>query len=254
MIVKIIRKILRDTIFYNICSHYYHWLKLLFMKVKLIQTEVIFLPPLKMIGDYKSQYGQEYYLEKLGILKEKGFFVEVGCNDPILNSNSYYLEKILNWEGVSVDPIDYTNEYKKLRKKTVFINALIDENQGYMDFYEVINKNGWENQVSSIYKETLNMSKGFEANLKNVLTIPLKLIKEINRPIDICMIDVEGHEFSVLNSIDWKNNAPNVFLIENNGEYYSREKLVNFMSNKNYKLLARIGTTDDIYIKNMMKS
>lgn len=246
-IVGIIRKILKNSPFYNGASNLYHHFKLVSMRVALYRSGVKYLPPLSMGGEYKSQYGQDYYLEKLGLIGDKGFFVEVGCNDPIFNSNSHYLETVLGWSGVAIDGIDYSAQYADLRKRTIFINILIDENEGYSEFYEVRDVTGWENQVSSVYKETLKMSKGFEADIKKIKSMPLRLIKEINRPIDLCLIDVEGHEFSVLRSINWKIQKPKIFVIENNGQFYSRKMLVEFMIEKGYKHIARIGTSDDIF-------
>ena len=36
---------------------------------------------------------------------KKGFFIEVGANDGYNQSNTYYLEKILDWRGILVEPI-----------------------------------------------------------------------------------------------------------------------------------------------------
>lgn len=140
-----------------------------------------------------------------------------------------------------------TRAYAENRKNTVFVNVLIDETEGVANFYEVKNDAGWENQVSSMHKETLAMGKGFEADVKQLNTKPVSAIKEINRPIDLCLIDVEGHEFSVLKSFDWVNQAPNILVVENNGQFYSRKSLVNYLVQKGYVHVARIGTTDDIF-------
>jgi len=42
---------------------------------------------------------------------------------------------------------------------------------------------------------------------------------------------------------------PEVILIENNGHFFPRKKLQDYMINNGYKLYARIGITDDLYIK-----
>ena len=44
-----------------------------------------------------------------------------------------------------------------------------------------------------------------------------------------------------------------IALDKNNGEFYNRSKLENFINNKGYKLYARIGTSDDIYVLNNIK-
>ena len=250
LIKKIIRKILKGTFLYAKAAKVYHYNKKIIMKISLLFSSVIYLPPRKTIGKYKSQFGQDYYLEHFGLISERGYFVEIGCNHPINGSNSYYLEKCLDWTGVSIDGIDYSILFSEHRINTTFVNLLVDTHIGELDFYEVKNIDGWEDKVSSIYKKSLTMGKGFEAEVKRIKTMPISGIKEIIRPIDLLLLDVEGHEFSVLDSIDWQKQAPSVAVIENNGEFFPRKKLVNYMKKKHYKHFARIGTVDDIFVHN----
>ena len=240
--------LLRGTCFYSTAASAFHVLKNFSMRFSLLFSDVKYLPPRKPEGNYKSQFGQDYYLEKFGLISKNGFFVEVGCNHPIFNSNSYYLEKHLLFSGVSIDGIDYSAEYSELRSKTKFLNILIDKHIGELDFYIVKNVDGWENQVSSIHRATLSMGKGFKADVKRLRTSPISAIEEINRPIDLCLIDVEGHELQVLDSINWTINAPSVVVVENNGEFYPRKKLVRYMTGRNYRHFARIGSSDDIFV------
>jgi hypothetical protein len=65
----------------------------------------------------------------------------------------------LGWTGVSIDAIDYSSQYLTERPTTKFLNILISEKEEYLDFHLVKDVEGWENQVSSVYKETLGMGK-----------------------------------------------------------------------------------------------
>ena len=50
-------------------------------------------------------------------------FLEIGANSPYHLSSSWYLEKSLGFEGVSIDPIsDLSFQFSKYRPKTKFIN------------------------------------------------------------------------------------------------------------------------------------
>ncbi len=245
--VRLARRFLKSSTLYPVAARLYHSVFANLMRLSLSFSSTQYLPPIQQGGYYKSQYGQDYYLEKLGLLVPNGFFVEVGCNHPVFNSNSHYLEKKLGWTGVSIDGIDYASLFESERPNTIFINVLISEEEGELDFFKVKNEDGWENQVSSVHKETLSKGKGFNAELVKVSALPMSKIKEIDRPIDLCLIDVEGHEFSVLRSVDFKDNPPKIFVIENNGQFYSRRSLVNFLTEKGYEHVARIGTADDIF-------
>ena len=231
----------------------YHWINRKLMMCALTFKGVKYLEPKKNLGiNYRSQYGQDWYLEKLGFLSKNNFFVEVGCNHPKDNSNSYFLEHEYNYFGISIDAIDYSKEFNEFRPNTKFIHSLIDSEETSKNFHLVRNEDGWENQVSSIHNETLSMGKGFKADTIKMKTSTLQSLLPNNCNIDLLMIDVEGHEIEVLSSLNWVQNSPRIILIENNGEFYSREKLEKFISNKGYKFYARIGTSDDIYLLNRL--
>ena len=220
----------------------------LVMRIRMQLSNQRYLHPISPSGDYKSQFGQDYYLEKLKLVKRGGFFIEVGSNHPIDNSNSYYLEKSLGWKGISIDGVDFSEEFALHRKNTKFVNCLIDTEYGSAEFFEVHNVCGWETQLSSVYESNLSLGKGFTATKKTVQTKRFSDFQSDNQVIDLCLIDVEGHEFHVLDSIDWDMNPPKLFVIENVGEFYPRDSLVMYMKNRGYSLVARVGTTDDIFL------
>lgn len=200
-------------------------------------------------GIYKSQYGQDFVLEKLGLLTYNGFFVEVGANDPVTGSNSYFLEKAYRYSGISIDAIDYSTAYRTERPNTTFVNCVIDSSKQHIPFFVVSNKVGWENMMSSVHESTLETGRGFSAEK---VILPAARLSDICKGIefiDILMIDVEGHEFEVLNSFNWKDQSPKVVLIENNGHHYARSTLERYMREKGYGLRARIGSDDDIYVR-----
>lgn len=251
---KFIRKCLRDHAWlYAICASAYHMVQNLIMRFQLFPRGVKYLPPQKGGEKYKSQFGQDYYLEKLGLLKKNGYFVEVGCNHPVMNSNSHFLEHEFGYSGVSIDALDYKAEFETFRPKTKFVRSLVDTTEKVTDFYVVSNEEGWENQLSSVYKDTIDKGKGFNADVIEIQSRRLSSILENREAIDILLVDVEGHEFSVLESMDWATTVPKVILIENNGEYYPRKQLERYLFEKGYSLLARIGTIDDIYVPSRPK-
>lgn len=246
--INYIRLLLKNNKYlYDSFGKFYHLFKDILVQLSMIFKEAKYLKPLNIKQKYKSQYGQDYYLEKFGFLKKNGYFVEVGCNHPIFNSNSYYLEKYYQYKGLSIDPLNYKPLYKKYRPRTKFINALIDNSNNYLNFHKIENNYGWENQMSSLHKNFIRSGKNFKYKVIKVKSLPLN--KLVNKKIDILMIDVEGHEFKVLNSLNFKKTDPNVILVENSGDYFKKNKMENYMSNRNYKLFARIGSADDIYIK-----
>jgi len=50
--------------------------------------------------------------------KQEGYFIDVGCQYPVIGNNTFLLENN-NWVGISFDIIDYSQEWKQ--RKTLFI-------------------------------------------------------------------------------------------------------------------------------------
>ena len=176
-----------------------------------------------------------------------GVFVEAGSNHPMNNSNSYYLESKLGYSGISVDPIDYSELYRQHRPKTEFINAAIDSTRSSVILNLAKKNDGWEDQVSSLHSEVIAHGRGFEVQQVEVSAVTLASVCKNLSHIDLLLLDVEGHEIDVLNSLDWDRIQPDVVLAENTGEFYPRKLLEDFMINTGYRLVARIGSSDDIY-------
>lgn len=248
--MKIIRQMLRhNDVLYNAAAALYHSCKNFFMRSRCKMTGVMYLRPRNPQGPFKSQYGQDYHLYKLGLLSSLNYFVEVGASDPELHSNTYFLEHQLGFQGISIDALDFKGEYKDLRPNTIFLCALIDSEIKNQKFYVVQNEDGWEHQLSSINPKTMNVSRGYKSKPRLMDTTPLKeLVTPTEKYILFC--DVEGHELKVLESLDWEI-PPEVAVIENNGYYHRRSKLVRYMQNRGYKLFARVGSYDDVYVRNV---
>ena len=65
---------------------------------------------------YFSQFGQvKWIFERLSRNKENKFYVDIGANDGITLSNTYFLEKN-GWDGIAVKPIPSVYEKLNLEK------------------------------------------------------------------------------------------------------------------------------------------
>lgn len=55
----------------------------------------------KKNDNFFSQSGQDQFAYNISGLK--GFYLEIGAHHPIINSNTYKLEKECHWEGISIE-------------------------------------------------------------------------------------------------------------------------------------------------------
>ncbi|NJL83687.1 MAG: FkbM family methyltransferase [Chloroflexaceae bacterium] len=154
-----------------------------------------------------------------------GFFIEVGANNGFSQSNTYYLERFLNWSGVLIEPIPelYDQCVKERKKAKVFNCALVDKNykethitMTYANLMSITN-GAFENQE----RAKAHVEKG--CNLQKVssyeIQVPAKTLTSILDKlsldkIDFFSLDVEGFELNVLNGLDFDKYCPRYLLIE----------------------------------------
>jgi len=195
---------------------------------------------------FRSQFGQDFVFQELGIASKPGYFVEVGSNHPEIESNTFILEKLFGWSGIAIDPLDYGADYRILRSKTHFINCLVLNDSRKVEFFKVSNIDGWQNRMSSIFETELKNSK-FNYEKVEVEASPLRNLIPPGQQVDLMLLDVEGAELEVLDSLNWSVQAPIHILIENTGRHESRRKINRYLKRRGYGLLARIGFSDQLW-------
>ena len=155
-----------------------------------------------------------------------GFFIELGANDGISQSNTYYLEKIRGWRGILIEPLSYLYEQAKINRKKsqIFNYACVPSdydgteveitNLSLMSFVD-----GALHHTSEIDNQ-LTVGKAY-LGIETVdrVKVPARTLTEILDKCDITHIDfmsldVEGYEASVLKGLDLEKYRPTYILIE----------------------------------------
>lgn len=164
--------------------------------------------------------------------KKGGFFIELGANDGLFQSNTAFLEKEMNWTGILIEPSfkGYESCIKN-RTNSVCLNYACVSNEYvspyiYGDFIE-------NNAMGSINGERLHSQ-----NLTCVKAITLEKVLDEQKcgHIDFLSLDTEGYELNILKGLNLDKYRPDYMLIE----IYSNEyaSIANFLHDKNYKLLS----------------
>lgn len=188
----------------------------------------------------RAQYGQDLWVEEMTNAKRNGFFIELGARDGKKTSNTFYLEKKLNWSGILVECCPYNIEKLKKIDRTnseIDTRAIFSENNKKIKF----NTSKSSGIGSLIHKEQ------FREEVE-VTTVTLDvLLKEHNAPkqINYISIDVEGVEEDVLLAFNWQYDIQ-LWTIENgNFDPTRRERIRKLMFDKNY-MLVKNHKGDDI--------
>ena len=176
-------------------------------KLKLKNKKEIFL--LDELLNFKSysQCYEDLILFCIFYNVKKGFYIDVGANDPnqISVTKAFYLR---GWNGINFEPLP--DKYKLLlkeRKKDLNLQIGVGNEIGNFSFF----LKGTGSTLSKIYVKR----KTKILNIKvNTLSNICKQYLPKEKKIQFCKIDVEGGEKNVLLGYDFKNYRPEVFCIE----------------------------------------
>jgi FkbM family methyltransferase len=160
--------------------------------------------------------------------KKKGFFIDIGCNHPVYNNNTYLLYK-KGWRGINVDldkqSIDLFNIYRKHDfNKNVAVSSVSKE----VDLYFYHNKSA----INTLNKTSAEFQKAIPKEVRKITTNTLNSIilasSFADKKVDFLSIDVEGYELEVLKGFDLKKYSPKVIVIEFLDLSLKKLEVVNF--------------------------
>ena len=161
---------------------------------------------------YCSEYGEDAFIDSLGILPDKGFYLDVGCAWPFLYSNTAFLRE-RGWDGACIDGnASYERSWGGV---AAFTHCVIGDGQPI-----AFESNG--------VPELSRVGSG-----EIVPTRRLDDLLEFSPHVDLISCDIEGHEFEALKTFDWEKNQPLVIVAEYNtagiGEDYRVKEMLEAM-------------------------
>ena len=128
--------------------------------------------------------------------------MDVGCNDPQRFSNTFALYR-QGWSVIKIDANQYLiGKHRRLKKRDISVCAVVSDKEQEVIFTEFN-----DSLVSSIDAKQVDKWKGRREIKRQtkLKTVSLnEILEEYNAPkfFDLLSIDVEGHDFEVLSSID----------------------------------------------------
>lgn len=171
-----------------------------------------------MILTFRSEYGEDRWLFERGFIPLSGTYVDLGAAWPQDYSNTSFLRD-LGWNGIQIDGCEV---FKPLWDKA-----------GLELIVAVISSG--DEVLYSVNSTSPNLSK-VDASGIPVKSVRINdiLLPRINGRIGLMSIDLEGHEFDVLNTLDWAMYDPNIIIWEYNTLGKKDERLKPFLENRGY--------------------
>ena len=160
-----------------------------------------------------SQTGEDRVIQAI-LGNGPGFYVDVGCNHPQKCSNTFELYK-RGWKGVNIDAnAKLVNQQKTLRLSDITVCAAISDKEEEVLFTEFVDP-----FVSSISPDHVKKWKRHRSIKEEKLIRTVTLTAVLNQFIipsrlDLLCIDVEGHDYEVLTSLDMMLYRPRLIVIE----------------------------------------
>lgn len=209
---------------------------------------------LERVEGYVSQDGQDVFLDRQVFRGRRGgCFVDIGANDGITFSNTWFFEKAREWKGICVEP--QPNIFKKLQsnRQCPCLQGCVTDVQGTAEFLHVQGIAEMGSGLCSKYdaRHLVRIEREVKANSDEtaIIEVPcftfaqVLAMAELSH-IDYLSIDTEGGELDILRSVDFGHVPIHVISVEN---CFHNGLFEHLLRPHGYSLRAIVGA-DDIYI------
>jgi FkbM family methyltransferase len=205
------------------------------------------------IQDYKKSYsqsGEDMILNTILCDVRRGFYVDVGANNPTIQSNTHFFYK-KGWYGINIDALPGSMKiFNRMRPRDINLEVPISDKEEKLIYFMFS-----PSFYNSFLEESAVLLKDKLIGKKKLTTKTLSWVLDnysTNREIDFMTIDVEGLVFQVLKSNNWIKYRPKVLVIElfaNEIESIQGDMISTFLEKNGYSLYC-FSPTNIFYIEN----
>ena len=154
-----------------------------------------YAPAAQRLTTLRAANGQDYFINFVAFHSTRaGVFLDIGCNDGIDGSNSYFFEKQLGWRGACIEADPKTFSKIRYRSNRMLpVNAAVGPINGLAPFLRVHDSNGGLSGLTSSMDTDPNAAwHRFGRQMINVRAItPAKLLSQYYS--NETVLDTEPH-------------------------------------------------------------
>lgn len=205
---------------------------------------------------FYSKFGQDRYIfENFFSDLKNGVFVDIGAKDGIADSNTFFFEKEMGWNGLCIETQPKTFQLLKLMRTCKAENVGLAVNDGTMEFISINLPDSQENLNGFAQNFSANKLEDLKAFIKNAggsidqVKIPAKRLDSILSEnginhIHYLSLNMPTSQLEVLQMIDF--NATNIDVISC-GNQQKSPVLTQFLESQGFHYMTTLGS-DDIYV------
>jgi FkbM family methyltransferase len=144
---------------------------------------------------------------------DKGFYIDVGANDPVIDSvTQAFYER--GWHGINIEPMrQYYDLLRIKRPADINLSFAVGESEGTITFFDIPD--------TGLSTTDASLANQYKASGRTVVEhyVPIKTLTSIceefiSEQIHFLKIDVEGFEAAVLRGMDFRRWRPWILVIE----------------------------------------
>ena len=184
--------------------------------------------------------------------RDKGYFVELGANNGLTQSNTFLLQQRFGWTGLLVEPsqaqyFDCIRNRSFGNQPSFICAACVDVS--YSQEFVALEYNGLmtvghgmelTSGEAKLHAEVGSqfLASSYERHFFGALARTLtSLLDEVSAPrqFDLLSLDVEGNELSVLKGLDFRRYRPRWILVE-----VRSDDVVNYIVGQGYHLVEEL--------------
>lgn len=186
--------------------------------------------------NYYAQNREDQWIAENLPLPEKGFYVDIGCGDPFVTSNTAFLRD-RKWDGLAIDGnLGWAKSWEDI---PAFNYAVISN---LPEVYFVEDQNAYWSRI------------GDGGKLREAESIEQLLARFEIGKFDLLSVDTEGTEFEVIQSFDFEKHDPSIVIVEYNAAHLpivepDASPIPYFMRDKGYQLMKSFPPVNMIFAK-----
>ncbi len=206
------------------------------------------MPQRETENAFYSQFGEDKILFEIFQKKTSGVCVDVGANNGVDDSISLFFEKI-GWKCILVEPNpSLCDGMRAVRNSLIYECAASNQiGAATLHIVEGAARSDGLSTISTDKEEHDRIkSYGFTSHPVQVRTMTLDEIladAQIKGDIDFVSIDVEGHEYEVLEGLSLERWKPKIMVLEDNSNFED-STVSNYLKKSGYVRFMRTGVND----------